>query len=235
MKAGTLYLIPSTLGPGEPSTTIPNHVAEIVERIDDYIVESAGAATRFLGRLRRRMPAAGFAFQILNKETPPEAAPALLAPLLEGRDVGLLSEAGCPGIADPGAQVVRAAHERGIAVKPLVGPSSILLALMASGFNGQRFLFHGYLPAERAGRIAALREIELDLYARDRTQVFIEAPHRNQHLLSDILGNLREMTRLCVAIDLTLPTELVASRPIRDWKREAFEIGKRPAVFLLYR
>jgi len=175
------------------------------------------------------------AFDELNEHTPPAAVPALLAPLLEGADVGLLSEAGLPAVADPGALLVAAAHARGIAVVPLVGPSSILLALMASGLEGQRFRFHGYLPAEAPARRARLPDLERESARARETQIFIETPYRNDALVADILAACRDETRLAVAADLTAPTEWIRMDRVKGWKASPSPpIGKRPAIFLLH-
>jgi len=235
MNRGILYLIPSTLGRVDPSATIPLGVRNVLEQIDELIVESEGEAMRFLGWLGLKRPLREIALHTLDKETPQAEIPRLLAGIEEGRSIGIMSDAGCPGVADPGAQVVRLAHDRGVRVRPLVGPSSVLLALMASGANGQSFVFHGYLPSERPRRIEAIREIESDLNLRGRTQIFIEAPHRNDHLVEDLLASCSAATRLCVAVDLTLPGELVRSEAIRVWREKPLMIGKRPAIFLLYR
>lgn len=235
MERGSLFLIPTTLGNVDPAQTIPLGVREAIEKIDELIAEDERTALRFLGRLGVIRTPEELPIRLLTKETLPAEMGGYLDGAERGRNVGILAEAGCPAIADPGADVVRIAHERGIRVVPLAGPTSVILALMASGFNGQSFTFHGYLPAERKGRIEALRDIESEAYSRDRTQIFIEAPHRNDHLLSDILGICRPTTRLCVAVDLTLPAETIRSTTIRRWKEAPFAIGKRPAIFLLYR
>jgi len=235
MNQGTLYLIPTTLGRVDPRATVPQGVRDVLEQVDELIVESEGEAMRFLGWLGLKRPLREIALHILNNETPAAEIPRLLAGAAEGKTIGVMSDAGCPGVADPGAQVVRLAHERGVRVAPLVGPSSVLLALMASGANGQSFVFHGYLPSERPRRLEAIREIESDLIARGRTQIFIEAPHRNDHLIGDLVATCNASTRLCVAVDLTLPSELIRSEAIRIWRERPLSIGKRPAIYLLYR
>ncbi len=235
MSRGTLYLIPTTLGRVDPSATIPQGVRAALEQVDELIVESEGEAMRFLGWLGLARPVAEIVLRRLDKETPPAEIPPLLAGLEKGKTIGVMSDAGCPGVADPGAQLVRLAHERGARVTPLVGPSSILLALMASGADGQSFVFHGYLPAERPRRLETIREIDREVVARGRTQIFIEAPHRNDHLLADLLATCSASTRLCVAVDLTLSGELIRSAPIAAWRSAPLAIGKRPAIYLLYR
>ncbi len=235
MKRGILYLIPTTLGRVDPSATIPQGVRDILDQVDELVVESEGEAMRFLGWLGLKRPLQEITLHILDNETPQSEIPRLLAGIEEGKSIGVMSDAGCPGVADPGAQVVRLAHDRGVHVAPLVGPSSVVLALMASGANGQSFVFHGYLPSERPRRLAAIREIESDLNRSGRTQIFIEAPHRNDHLIEDLLASCSPSTRLCAAVDLTLPGELIRSESIRAWREKPLAIGKRPAIFLLYR
>jgi len=171
----------------------------------------------------------------LNKHTRPEEVSNYLSSADKGKNIGVVSEAGCPGIADPGADVVKIAHSKGIKVVPLVGPSSILLALMASGFNGQSFSFHGYLPKERGERIRKLKELERTAQQKDQTQLFIETPFRNQHLLEDILTNCSPATPLCIACDITLPSEFIRTQYIAEWKKKVPDINKRPAIFLLYK
>lgn len=235
MGKGTLYLIPTTLGRVDPRQTIPLGVHDVLEEVDELIVESEGEAMRFLGRLGLKRPLGEIALRRCDRETKPSEIPLLLAGLEEGRKVGIMSDAGSPGIADPGADLVRFAHDRGVRVVPLVGPSSLLLALMSSGANAQSFVFHGYLPQERPRRLDAIREMERDLDAHGRTQLFIEAPHRNDHLLEDLVTSLKEATRLSVAVDLTLPTEQVRSAPISAWRATPLSIGKRPAIYVVYR
>ena len=235
MASGTLFLVPAWLSEAtSPEAILPARSLERVRALECFVVEDARSARRFVAACRHPKPMRELRFEELNEHTKPDAVPALLAPLLEGRDVGLLSEAGAPAVADPGALLVAEAHARGIAVVPLVGPSSILLALMASGLEGQRFRFLGYLPVDAAARRKRLGEIERDS-ARDReTQVFIETPYRNDALLADVLQVCKGMTRLCVAADLTGPTEWIRSARIEDWKsRPSPALGKRPAIFLL--
>jgi 16S rRNA (cytidine1402-2'-O)-methyltransferase len=199
------------------------------------VVEDARSARRFLAACGHPRPMRDLALEELNEHTQPAAVPALLIPLLEGSDVGLLSEAGLPAVADPGALLVAAAHARGIAVVPLVGPSSIVLALMASGLEGQRFRFHGYLPVEAPARRARISDLEREAARADETQLFIETPYRNDALLADILATCHGATRLAVAADLTAPTERIRMDTIDGWKsRSSPPIGKRPAVFLLH-
>lgn len=234
MAHGRLYLVPTWLSEeAPPAAVLPAPVLERIHELAHFVVEDAKSARRFLAACGHPRPMREIAMRELNEHTPAKDVPALLAPLLEGHDAGLMSEAGVPAVADPGAALVREAHARGLQVVPLVGPSSILLALMASGLEGQRFRFVGYLPAEAAARRTALAELER-VSARDReTQVFIETPYRNETLLADVLQSCRPSTRLAVAADLTSPAQSVAMRSIAEWRRDASPIGKRPAIFLL--
>ncbi len=234
MRQGSLYLIPTTLG-SDPSLCVPAGVRGAIESVEELIVESERSALRFLGLLGFAGRIEEMKFHLLTKDTPAQRRSAYLDGAAAGGTVGLMSDAGCPVIADPGAEIVRLAHERGIRVVPLVGASSVVLALMASGFDGQSFTFHGYLPEKRDARIGAILALERETRASGRTQIFIEAPHRNDHLLADIVGSCAPTTRLCVAADLTLPGELIRSAPVARWRAGPLAIGKRPAIFLLAR
>ena len=230
---GTLYLLPAGLG-DESAAGCPPQACAIAHRLSHFIVEKPKTARAFLKQIGYPHPLTSVSMTTLDKDTPPTAIPALLAPLLSGEDAGLLSEAGCPAVADPGALLVRAAHQAGIRVVPLTGPSSILLALMASGLNGQRFSFHGYLPVDASARAAKLRELEKRSRQDDATQIFIETPYRNDAMLAALIEQCTPRTLLCVAADLTLATEQVITRPITDWRKLKLLLDKRPAVFLLY-
>lgn len=234
MKPGTLYLIPAPLADGGLDAVLPSGVRAIAARLTTFVVEHPRTARAFLKRLGTQTPLTALRLLELNEHTRPEAVEALLAPLLAGEDMGLLSEAGCPAVADPGAALVRLAHRHGVRVVPLVGPSAILLALMASGFNGQRFSFHGYLPVDRAERRRRLRELEALSRQRDETQIFIETPYRNRQLLEAVLEACGEQTELCVALALTTEAERIQARTIGEWRREGTGIERLPAVFLLY-
>lgn len=236
MAAGRLFLVPAWLSEASPAAAaLPAAALERVRALERFVVEDARSARRFLAACGHPKPLREIVFAELNEHTDPAAVPGLLAPLLEGTDVGLLSEAGLPAIADPGALLVAAAHARGVAVVPLVGPSSLMLALMASGLEGQRFRFHGYLPVEGPARRARVAELEREAARADETQVFIETPYRNDALLADILAACRGATRLAVAADLTAPTEWIRMDRVDAWKaRPSPPIGKRPAVFLLH-
>jgi len=231
---GTLYLIPVTLGDDILSKALPPDVVSITQRLDVFVVENEKTARRFLGAVKTAKPVRELTLLTLNEHTAEKELPALLAPLLAGKDVGLMSEAGCPGIADPGALLAALAHRKGIRVAPLVGPSSILLSLMASGLDGQRFTFLGYLPSEKAARVQKLREIEQISRKNRETQIFIETPYRNQHLLEDILASCNPATRLCVACNVSLESEKIISKQISDWKQSPLpDLHKQPTVFLL--
>ena len=231
---GKLYLIPSTLGENEPLEVLPISLKRTIEEIDDYIVENEKSARRFIKKVSPRKSQPDLNIQVLNKYTDPASLPSLLDPCLEGFNVGVLSEAGCPGIADPGADVVRLAHQMNIRVVPLVGPSSIVLALMASGLNGQSFAFNGYLPIDTAERKRTIRNLEKHARNSGQSQIFIETPYRNNKLMEEFLRTLSGNTLLCVAVDLTLPTEMVVTRPVSEWKQEQLpDLHKRPAIFIL--
>ena len=233
MSRGTLYLIPTTLGETEIDLVIPNQIKNIINTIDEYIVENEKSARRYLRKLGIKKPLDEIVLHPLNEHTPPEVFSSYLKSIEEGKNIGIISEAGCPAIADPGAEIVKLAHQKNIKVAPLVGPSSILLALMASGFNGQNFCFHGYLPKERNERIKKLKELERTAQQKNQTQIFIETPYRNQHILEDIIANCNSTTQLCIACDVSLPDEFIQTKTVNEWKKRIPNINKRPAVFLL--
>ncbi|GAC1408289.1 MAG: SAM-dependent methyltransferase [Burkholderiaceae bacterium] len=245
---GTLYLIPNTLGTAGDSPTptlnqvIPKQVQVLTASLSYFIAENAKTTRAFLNLVAAAhtlaRPMQEIRISELNVNTPAAALPALLAPLLEGENGGLISEAGVPAVADPGANLVRLAHEHGIVVAPLVGPSSLLLAVMASGLNGQSFAFHGYLPVDAAQRLKRIREIESRSRQEKQTQLFIETPYRNQVLFDSLVGHCYPDTLLCVATDLTLPTEMIRTRPVAHWKQvradgKAPNLHRKPTVFLL--
>ena len=233
-KPGTFYLIPSTLGDTAPEQVLPQHVINVARKLSHFVVEQPKSARQFLAALKPEMPIQSLHFATLNEHTLAKDMAELLAPLLAGQDVGLISEAGCPGIADPGADLVNLAHRNGIRVVPLVGPSSILLALMASGLNGQCFAFHGYLPIAEAERNKAIAKLESDSARLKQTQLFIETPYRNDRLFGALLGQCRPETLLCVATDITSPSEQILTRSIAQWKSlPALQLNKRPSLFLL--
>ena len=232
MTTGALYLIPVPLGEGDIDWTIPVRVRECAARLDQYVVEHPKAARRFL-KQAGTASLQGISMRILDEHTRPSELEALLEPLLAGHDIGLLSEAGCPAVADPGASLVRLAHQKSLRVVPLVA-SSILLALMASGLNGQRFAFHGYLPVERGQRTATIIELEKASIARDQTQIFIETPYRNQKVLDCLISTCRNDTVLCISASLALEDEYIATKTVREWRRTLPDLNKKPAIFLLH-
>jgi len=232
--AGTLYLVPNLLGIVPPEQVLPAKTIAIARRLDRYVVENAKPARAFLKSLAHERALREIAIDELGDDPSPARCRELLAPATAGADLGLLSDAGCPGVADPGALVVAAAHREHIVVVPLVGPSSVLLALMASGMNGQGFTFHGYLPVKPPARSEALRTLEAESRRTGQAQLFIETPYRNEALLASIVEACKPSTRLCVAADLTLGSESVETRAIADWRRRDFRrYTKRPAMFVL--
>ncbi len=234
-KKGKLYLIPTTLGEIDPIATIPTSVYAAINEIDEYLVENEKWARHYLKKLGIKKPLQEIKLHLLNKRTQQVELSESMKCLQEGKNLGVISEAGCPGVADPGADAVKLAHQNNIDVIPLVGPSSILLALMASGFNGQSFAFQGYLPIDRADRVRKIKELEKLAQTQHQTQLFIETPFRNNHLLEDLLKNCASQTLLCIAVDLTLPSEMVKTKSIAEWKSLQLDLHKRPAIFLLYR
>ena len=234
VKPGTLYLIPCTLGDTPPEQVLPQHSIAISRRLKHFIVEHPKTARHFLASLKPEHPIQSLQFAMLNEHTATRELDDLLAPLVGGEDVGLLSEAGCPGVADPGASLVDLAHRQGIRVTPLVGPSSILLALMASGLNGQCFAFQGYLPVGETERRKAILAHEMESRRRNQTQIFIETPYRNEKLFAALLACCQPGTLLCIATSLTTPEETIQTRTIAQWKiRPAPDINKRPSIFML--
>lgn len=232
--AGILYLIPVPLGPTAPQESLPANVLATLRPLTHFVVEQAKTARAFLKAAGTDTPLQELQLEELNEHTKADALDRLLTPLRAGHDVGLLSEAGCPAVADPGANLVALAQKENIRVVPLIGPSSLLLALMASGLNGQRFAFQGYLPAKEAERTKALRDLESESRKRKQTQLFIETPYRNQAMFESILQTCLPTTQLTVATDLTLNSELVLTRTIAQWKKQTPpEIERRPTVFLL--
>ncbi len=233
-KFGTLYLIPVTMGADNISQVLPPDVVSLAQQLDEFIVENEKVARHFLGAIKHKKPIREITLKTLNKHTDDKNLSKLLDSLLTGKDIGLMSDAGCPGIADPGAKVAAIAHKRGIRVAPLVGPSAILLSLMASGLNGQRFTFLGYLPSDKAVRVQQLKNIEQRSKTQQETQVFIETPFRNQHMLEAILANCNSETQLCIACNISLPDEFIVTKRVGSWKSAKLpDLHKRPTVFLL--
>lgn len=231
MSAGTLYLIPVPLGPVSPDACLPPETLAAARRLDHFIVERAKTVRAHLKAMGHPQPLQSLHLEELNEHTPAAAIPPLLAPLKAGHDVGLLSEAGCPAVADPGAALVMAAHCANIRVVPLIGPSSILLALMASGLGGQRFAFHGYLPAKEAERCQAIRELEKTARRDHATQLFIETPYRSAALLDALATTLASNTLISVGADLSLPSQLIQTRSARNWRGQTDAVKDRLVVF----
>jgi 16S rRNA (cytidine1402-2'-O)-methyltransferase len=230
---GKLYLIPTTLGETEPLEVLPLTIKRAVEQIDYFIVENEKTARRFIKKITPRKTQGLLQLSLLNKFTEAEVLPEYLNPCLNGHAVGVLSEAGCPAIADPGAVIVQLAHEKGIQVVPLVGPSSIILALMASGLNGQNFAFNGYLPIEAVERKKVIKQLEKKSRETGQTQLFMETPYRNDKLVSELLKVLHGETFLCIAADITLKTEWIQTLKVQQWGPKIPELNKRPAIFAL--
>ncbi|MBR5813630.1 MAG: SAM-dependent methyltransferase [Bacteroidaceae bacterium] len=230
-----LYLIPVTLGETEHSRVLPNYNASIIAGIRHFIVEDVRSARRFLRKVDPQFDIDGSQFFELNKHTSPQDISGYLRPLSEGRPMGVISEAGCPAVADPGADVVAIAQRKGMKVVPLVGPSSIILSVMASGFNGQSFAFNGYLPIKPDERAKKLRQLEQRIYNEEQTQLFIETPYRNGKMIEDILKNCRPQTKMCIAANLTCDGEYVCTRTVKEWRGKVPDLSKIPCIFLLYK
>jgi 16S rRNA (cytidine1402-2'-O)-methyltransferase len=223
------------LGDTEIRKTLPDYNRDVILQIKHFIVENVRTARRFLKKTEPSIRIDELTFYELNKHTSPEEAAGYLSPLSKGESVGVLSEAGCPAIADPGADIVAMAQRKRYPVVPLVGPSSILLSLMASGFNGQSFAFHGYLPIDAAERTAALKRLENRIYTEDQTQLFIETPYRNNKLAGELLHACRPSTKLCIASDITCGDEFIQTRTIKEWNGQVPDLSKKPTIFLLYK
>jgi 16S rRNA (cytidine1402-2'-O)-methyltransferase len=232
---GNLYLIPTTLGDVQPEDVLPVTIQRTIDVIGDYIVENEKTARRFIKLMQPQKVQADLRINVLNKRTEASELKAMIQPCLAGRSVGLMSEAGCPGVADPGAVIVKLAHENGIKVVPLVGPSSILLALMGSGMNGQSFAFNGYLPIEKSEKKQAVKNLERLSEDKNQSQLFIETPYRNNKMLEDLLQILHPKTLLCVAADITLPTEFIKTYTVQDWKKVKVDLHNRPAIFIIHK
>lgn len=234
-KRGKIYLIPSTIGEIEPLEVLPLAIKKVIDMVDDYIVENEKTARAFIKRVHTGKSQDKLNIFTLNKYTEPEELESFLQPALDGRHMGVLSEAGAPGIADPGSEIVRIAHNKGIHVAPLVGPSSILLAMMASGLNGQNFAFVGYLPIDKQERKKRIKELERTSKQLNQSQIFIETPYRNMQLLEDIIKSCNDDTDLCIARDITLSTELIQTYSIGEWKNKVPVLNKKPSIFIIHR
>lgn len=229
-----LYLLPVPMGDTPPAEVLPAPNLAVIRELKHFVVENLRSARRFLKSVDRAINIDELHFDELSEHTRPEDVEAMLEPMAQGHSIGVLSEAGCPAVADPGADLVAAAQRRGYRVVPMVGPSSILLALMASGFNGQSFTFRGYLPVGGKERIAAFREMEREIRSHRRTQIFIETPYRNQRLIDDLIKTLPPDMKLCIASDITGPRESIVTLPLSQWRTRTYDYSKIPTIFLLF-
>lgn len=230
-----LYLLPTTLGDTPIEKVLPAYNKEVILGIKHFIVEEVRTARRFLKKVDSSINIDELTFYPLNKHTSPEEISGYLKPLLAGSPMGVISEAGCPAVADPGADIVAIAQRKNLKVVPLIGPSSIILSVMGSGFNGQSFAFHGYLPIEPAARTKRIKELEQRIYSENQTQLFIETPYRNQKMMEDLLHNCRPQTKLCIAANITCEGEYIKTKSIKEWKGHLPEINKIPCIFLIYK
>ena len=232
---GILYLIPSPLGENAPMEVLPLTVRKVIEEVTHFIVENEKDARRFIKRISPKKDQSLLQLYPLNKFTSPEEILTYLDPIQEGITMGVISDAGCPGVADPGAEIVKMAHRKNIVVRPLVGPSSILLALMSSGLNGQNFAFNGYLPIDKSKRQKEIKKLEKKSYDYNQSQLFIETPYRNDQLLQDLLKILDKNTEVCVACDISLPNEYIKTFTVQQWKKIKLDLHKRPAIFIIHK
>ena len=230
-----LYLIPVTLGDTTIEKVLPAHNKEIILGIKHFIVEDVRSARRFLKKVERSINIDELIFYTLNKHTSPEEISGYLKPLLGGESMGVISEAGCPAVADPGADVVAIAQRKNLKVVPLVGPSSIILSVMGSGFNGQSFAFHGYLPIDPSERIKRIKVLEQRIYSENQTQLFIETPYRNNKMMEDIVKNCRPQTKLCIAANITCEDEYIKTKTVKEWQGKLPDLSKIPCIFLIYK
>ncbi|MDR0845640.1 MAG: SAM-dependent methyltransferase [Tannerella sp.] len=235
MRQPALFLIPVTLGETEHRKVLPEYNREVILQIRHFIVENVRTARRFLKKTDPSIVIDELHFYELNKHTSPGQVSGYLEPLARGESVGVISEAGCPAIADPGADVVAIAQRKGYRVTPLVGPSSLLMALMASGFNGQSFAFHGYLPVDASARAERIKALESRVYSEHQTQLFIETPYRNNKLMEDLVRICRAGTKLCVATQITCGDESIQTRPVKEWVGRMPDLSKKPTLFLIYK
>lgn len=231
---GKLYLIPTRLGDDIPLEVLPISIKKVLEQVNHYIVENEKPARRFIKKVSPSKSQRSLVIHTVNKYTDSSEIPGYLTPCINGESIGLMSDAGCPGIADPGAEVIKIAHEKGIQVTPLVGPSSILLAMMSSGMNGQSFTFNGYLPIDKNERKASIKLLERTSLEKNQAQIFIETPYRNDKMLDDLKTILNNNTRLCIASDITLTSEFIATKTIEEWKEEV-SLHKRPTIYIIQR
>lgn len=229
-----LYLLPSTMSDAPVQNVLPPANIDIIRSLRHFVVENIRTARRFLKRCDRNIDIDTLTFTTLDEHTAPEEIPAMLAPMENGQSIGVISEAGCPAVADPGADLVAIAQQKGYEVIPMVGPSSIILSLMASGFNGQTFAFSGYLPHETKARASRLREMERRIHTEKQTQIFIETPYRNNRLIAQLIATLPPGMRLCVASDITGPRQSITTLPLSAWAKRKYDYDKIPSIFLLY-
>lgn len=234
-EKGVLYLIPSPLGQNAPMEVLPLTVRKVIEELTHFIVENEKDARAFIKRISPKKNQSTLKLFPLNKFTLPEEILTYLDPIEEGITMGVISDAGCPGVADPGAEIVKMAHRKKITIYPLVGPSSILLALMGSGLNGQNFAFNGYLPIDKAKRQKEIKKLEKKSFDFNQSQLFIETPYRNDQMLQDLLKSLDRNTEVCVACDLTLPTQFIKTLSVKEWKKLNLTFHKRPAIFIIHK
>ncbi len=232
---GKLYLIPTTLGDNEPLEVLPISVKRVLEETDTFIVENEKTARRFIKKICPEKSQPSLKLFLLNKFTKETDLPSFLEPCLNGTNIGILSEAGCPGVADPGADVVKIAHTKNIKVVPLVGPSSILMAIMSSGLNGQSFAFNGYLPIDRGERKNEIKRLERLSFEHNQSQIFIETPYRNNKMLEDLAAVLDNHTNVSVACDITLSTEFIKTKTANQWKKNKVDLHKRPTIFIIHK
>ena len=235
LSLGKLYLIPTTLGEGDPLDVLPQTVKRSIELLDEYIVENEKTARKFIKSIYPEKVQSTLKLSSLNKHTEVSEHSKMLQSCMEGKNIGLMSEAGCPGVADPGAVIVKLAHEKGIQVIPLVGPSSILLAIMASGMNGQSFAFNGYIPIEKGEKKVALKNLEKLSQDKNQSQIFIETPYRNNKMLEDIIQAVNPSTHICIATDITLPTEYIKTMRASEWKKTQVDLHNRPTIFIIHK
>ncbi len=232
---GKLYLIPTTLGDNDPLDVLPALVKKVIEETDTFIVENEKTARRFIKKICPEKSQPSLQLFPLNKFTEASELPSFLNPCLHGINIGLLSEAGCPGVADPGANIVKLAHDKNIKVIPLVGPSSILMAMMSSGMNGQSFAFNGYLPIDKGERKSEIKRLERLSFEYNQSQIFIETPYRNNRMIEDLASMLENNTNVCVACDITLTTEFIKTQTANTWKKNKVDLHKRPTIFIIHK
>ncbi len=233
MSIPVLFLIPTPIGDDPLGSALPDSVFETVSRLDHFIVENEKTARKFIKSICPEKDQSSISLFVLNQHTNQTHIPSFLDPCSQGFSIGLLSEAGCPAVADPGSEIVAIAHHRGLIVKPLVGPSSILLALMSSGFNGQKFKFNGYLPIDKKERKIEIKRLERKVYESQEAQIFIETPYRSQGLIEDLMKICQDETMVCVACDLNSPQEFIGSKSISAWKNHKIDLTKRPCIFII--